>query len=324
MARIRTIKPEFPQSETVGRLSRDARLLFVQLWTIADDAGRLRGASRMLASLLYPYDDDAPKLMPKWLEELEAKDCIRCYEVDGSQYIEIINWLKHQKIDRPSESRIPPYREGSTKPREESRASDADLGPRTSTKDQEDIRAVAKATRPSDSSFDEFWKVYPKREGANPKSPARKLFETAVKSRHEIQAIIGGAKRYAAECDRTKIAGTPHVAQAVTWLRQARWEDYPEAGNLTTESETDWDAAFARHKKYGTWPVKYLGPEPGSAGCRAPPEMLEKYGVNLTKQGGHDGESASHFERISGVPTSDQGARILGDVLLARVSGEKH
>lgn len=136
MARIRSIKPEFPQSETVGRLSRDARLLFVQLWTIADDAGRLRGASRMLASLLYPYDDDAPGLIDAWLTELQEKDCIRCYEVDGSQYVEIINWLKHQKIDRPSASRIPPFIEHSTKPREESRSLDADLGPRTKDKDQ--------------------------------------------------------------------------------------------------------------------------------------------------------------------------------------------
>lgn len=36
MARIRTIKPEFPQSETMGRVSRDARLLFIQLWTVAE------------------------------------------------------------------------------------------------------------------------------------------------------------------------------------------------------------------------------------------------------------------------------------------------
>ena len=42
MPRIRTIKPEFPQSETIGRLSRDARLLFLQLFTLVDDAGRAR------------------------------------------------------------------------------------------------------------------------------------------------------------------------------------------------------------------------------------------------------------------------------------------
>jgi len=129
LARIRTIKPEFPQSETIGNLSRDARLLFVQLWTIADDAGRSRAASRMLASLLYPYDDDAPGLMPGWLDELEAKGCIRRYEVDGSHYLEVVNWLKHQKIDRPSESRLPSFDEASPNTREHSRGLDADLGP---------------------------------------------------------------------------------------------------------------------------------------------------------------------------------------------------
>ena len=116
MARIRTIKPEFPQSETIGKLSRDARLLFILLWTFADDAGRARAASRMLASLLFPYDADAADLMDGWLSELEAAGCIVRYEVDGSHYLEIINWLKHQKIERPSDSKIPPFTEASPKP----------------------------------------------------------------------------------------------------------------------------------------------------------------------------------------------------------------
>jgi hypothetical protein len=131
MARIRTIKPEFPQSESTGKLSRDARLLFVQLWTLADDEGRARAASRMLASLLYPYDDDAKDLMEGWLVELAAHGCIRRYVVEGSSYLEIVNWLKHQKIDKPSKSRLPSFDDASrqfAKPRE---PSPADLGPRT-------------------------------------------------------------------------------------------------------------------------------------------------------------------------------------------------
>jgi len=131
MARIRTIKPEFPQSESVGKLSREARLLFIQLWTIVDDDGRTRAASRMLASLLYPYDDDARNMIDGWLDELERGDHLRRYEVDGAQYLEITKWLEHQKIDRPSKSRLPAFAEGSSKPRESSRTLDADLGPST-------------------------------------------------------------------------------------------------------------------------------------------------------------------------------------------------
>jgi hypothetical protein len=113
MARIRSIKPEFPQSESMGRVSRDARLLFILLWTIADDSGRTRAASRMLASLLFPYDDDARLLIDEWLAELDAAGCIVRYEVQGQRYLEICNWLKHQRIDKPSKPQHPSPREGS-------------------------------------------------------------------------------------------------------------------------------------------------------------------------------------------------------------------
>jgi hypothetical protein len=109
MGRIRSIKPEFPQSESIGKLSRDARLLFIQLWTIADDAGRTRASSRMLASLLYPFDELSPNLVETWLQELNATGHIRIYEVNGNHYLYITNWLIHQKIDRPTPSKLPPF-----------------------------------------------------------------------------------------------------------------------------------------------------------------------------------------------------------------------
>ena len=123
MARIRSIKPEFPQSESMGRVSRDARLLFVQLWCICDDHGRTRAASRMLASLLFPYDDDAPSLIEGWLSELQREGCVRLYEHEGSRFLEIPNWLKHQKIDKPSKPQFPAFGESSrilANPREDS------------------------------------------------------------------------------------------------------------------------------------------------------------------------------------------------------------
>lgn len=130
MARIRTIKPEFPESESMGRVSRDARLLFILLWTASDDAGRLRGNSRMLASRLLPYDEDAPSLIDGWLAELVREKSIVIYKVDGQTYIQIRNWLIHQKIDKPSKSKIPPCDgfswngiEDSAKAREDSRGS---------------------------------------------------------------------------------------------------------------------------------------------------------------------------------------------------------
>jgi hypothetical protein len=65
----------------------------------------------MLASLLFPYDDDAPGLIDGWLSELEREHCIDRYQVDGSSYVQISNWLIHQKIDKPSPSKIPAFDE---------------------------------------------------------------------------------------------------------------------------------------------------------------------------------------------------------------------
>jgi hypothetical protein len=146
MARIRSIKPEFPQSETIGRLSRDARLLFIMLWTVVDDFGRTRAASRMLASLLFPYDDDAGPLIDGWLEELEREECVRRYQVDGASYLYIPNWLKHQKIDHAAKkSNHPPPPEFAS-PREPSRALAPDLGSRTKEEDTSSLRSDAAAS----------------------------------------------------------------------------------------------------------------------------------------------------------------------------------
>lgn len=144
MARIRTIKPEFPQSESMGRVSRDARLLFVLLWTICDDSGRTRAASRMLASLLFPYDDDAAKKIDGWLLELERERCVVRYTVGGDTYLQVHNWLKHQKIDRPSQSKIPPFDESSrilANPRESS-SEDLRIKDQGSRKGSEDVGRV--------------------------------------------------------------------------------------------------------------------------------------------------------------------------------------
>ena len=89
-------------------MTRDARLCFIELWTIADDEGRLRGNTRMLASLLFPYDDDAPGLISSWLSEIEHEGCIVRYEGAGQHYVQISNWASHQKIDKPSPSKFPP------------------------------------------------------------------------------------------------------------------------------------------------------------------------------------------------------------------------
>src|ERR1700761_103522 len=107
MPRIRTIQPNFARSTSITRLTRDARLLFVQLWTVADDCGRARAAPAELAAQLYPADDDALYFLPAWLDELEAEGCLERYTVDEVAYLRVVNWRRHQKVDRPTPSKLP-------------------------------------------------------------------------------------------------------------------------------------------------------------------------------------------------------------------------
>lgn len=96
-------------------------------------------------------------------------------------------------------------------------------------REREDIRAVADATRPRpDDDFEEFWKAYPKREGANPKEPARKLYRAAVKCGSLPAEIRAGLGRYC-EKERKNI-GTPYIPQAAKWLRNRYWEGEQSTG----------------------------------------------------------------------------------------------
>jgi hypothetical protein len=274
MGRIRTIKPEFPQSENIGKLSRNSRLLFVQLWTIVDDSGRSRAASRMLASLLYPYDDDARDLIDGWLEELESGGHIRRYDVGGSHYLEIIKWLEHQKIDKPSASRLPSFDEGSPITRE---TSTTDLGPVPRTIDLDQGPSSSASPRVN-SRFDEFWKEMPKRDGDNPRKPAEKKFNALVKTGVDPDVMIAGARQASADARRRSIYGTKYVPQAIKWLNDQRFLDCAAQAFTDQADELDWDSVCQAFKKIGHW-SKHAGNDPSSPNCRCPPEILAKYGL---------------------------------------------
>lgn len=108
MARIRSIKPELPLDEKLGRCSRDARLLFILLWTIADDHGRFRASPELLRGQLFPYDADVDDdMVAKWFKELEDSGRVQSYEERSQRYGAVTNWAKHQRVDNAGRSFFP-------------------------------------------------------------------------------------------------------------------------------------------------------------------------------------------------------------------------
>lgn len=107
MARSRNIKPGFFMNDELGRMSPMARLLFAGLWCVADREGRLLDRPMRIKAEVLPYDDvDINSL----LNDLQEAEFIIRYSVDGSNYIQIINFSKHQNPHKnEAESTIPPY-----------------------------------------------------------------------------------------------------------------------------------------------------------------------------------------------------------------------
>lgn len=105
--RIRTVKPEAWQDEKLGQVSRDARLLFVVLITLADDQGRFRNLPSLILGHGYPYDSDAIRKLPAWLEELRSVGLVQIYEVDGVEYGALPSWSRHQRINKSTASLLP-------------------------------------------------------------------------------------------------------------------------------------------------------------------------------------------------------------------------
>lgn len=112
--RIRTIKPEAWQSEQLCRVSRDARLLWVVLITMADDEGRFRWRPTTVLGHGFPDDLDAPALIDGWLGELVSEGLVVMYENGRATYGVHPKWADHQRINRASRSSLPgPSDEGS-------------------------------------------------------------------------------------------------------------------------------------------------------------------------------------------------------------------
>lgn len=87
-------------------------------------------------------------------------------------------------------------------------------------------------TNPSDSDFNLFWSIYPRREA---KGAARTAFLKACK-KVSVETIIEGAKRFAQDPNRQD----EFTAHASTWLNQERWSDapLPSRGGVVTRTET--------------------------------------------------------------------------------------
>lgn len=114
MARIRTIKPDFFTSLTIADLPIPARLTFVGLWTHVDDEGRCVYDPRLIKAAVWPLDDRTAADVDGDVQELARLGLVTLYTVGDRTYLAVSGWREHQRVNRPTPSKLPPPPEPDT------------------------------------------------------------------------------------------------------------------------------------------------------------------------------------------------------------------
>lgn len=104
--RIRTIKPEFWANEHIARLPDFTILLAIGLLNYADDEGYFNANPALIRAALFPLREDYGSI-PVAVTELSNQGFVELFSApDGRTYGRVVNFLKHQVINKPNKSKI--------------------------------------------------------------------------------------------------------------------------------------------------------------------------------------------------------------------------
>ena len=99
MPRIRTIKPEFWADEKLAPLDPTDRLVFLGLISLSDDFGRVHDNVKVIDAFIFP---ECSRTSRESLAKLSRMGRIRRGKSSsGKRIIEVTNWEKHQRVDKP-------------------------------------------------------------------------------------------------------------------------------------------------------------------------------------------------------------------------------
>lgn len=104
--RIRTVKPDFWTHEIMAGLPEFTRLLALALLNYADDDGYFMASDKLIQGTLFPFLDDSKKI-PRAIQDLSRMGYLQLgFLPDGRKAGCIVNFTKHQRVDKPKPSSI--------------------------------------------------------------------------------------------------------------------------------------------------------------------------------------------------------------------------
>lgn len=109
MPRKRSLSPGFFKNEALSDIDPLGRILFQGLWCFADRNGNLEYRPKLLKAEVLPYESSTNEVV-SYLEQLASNLLISFYEVEGSKYIHVTNFIRYQS-PHPEEKAIWPVPE---------------------------------------------------------------------------------------------------------------------------------------------------------------------------------------------------------------------
>ena len=110
MARKRQIDPGIWTSEQFINLQDPwARLLFIGIFSNADDEGRLKASPAYLKTIVFPGDTVTVQQVLQWRDMLIGQGLIQVYAngTEPIEYLSLPTWKKYQYISKPYPSKLP-------------------------------------------------------------------------------------------------------------------------------------------------------------------------------------------------------------------------
>ncbi len=104
MARSRSLPTNLFDDPHFFELSSDTQSILLGLLLNADDAGRGRGHTGLLARKF----NKEVHLVEQALHELEKVGMLQCYHVEREDYYSLVHWLVWETLSKPTPSKFPP------------------------------------------------------------------------------------------------------------------------------------------------------------------------------------------------------------------------
>ena len=198
-----------------GELGEFCQVLFPLLVAHADDFGRLPGDVFTVRHLVLPISPRPENEFSEALRALDSVGLIHVYERDDNTYLQIIDFEAHQVgLHHRSKSKFP-------KPAGNSRKFPESSEQLKGTKQNLTEENLTQQNGSTDTRFQRFWSVYPKKRG---KDEARKAFEKRHPDDALTDAMIAAVGIQAQSSDWLKDDGQ-FIPFPATWLNRGQWQD---------------------------------------------------------------------------------------------------